>query len=147
MKMKKINFSIKIKAPATKVWNALWNEADYKKWTSVFSEGSHAESDWKEGSKILFLDGKGEGMYSMIEKKVPGRQMTFKHMGVVHEGIEQPADEQTMQWSGAKENYYLDETNGVTELKVDMDTTEDFEKYFKDTFPKALQVVKQISEN
>jgi len=144
--MKKVNFSVKIKAPASKVWNALWNEVNYNKWTSAFSAGSHAKSDWKEGSKILFLDGKGDGMFSMIEKKIPNQQMSFKHLGEVQKGIEKPSDEKTGSWAGSKENYYLKEVNGVTELNVEMDSTEEFEKYFKDTFPKALEIVKQISE-
>ena len=70
--LKKISFSTTINAPKEKVWNVLWNDETYKAWTSVFSEGSCAVSDWNEGSKILFLDGKGSGMYSTIAKKIPG---------------------------------------------------------------------------
>ena len=70
--LQKVNFSSLIKASKDKVWNALWDDENYKKWTSVFSEGSHAISDWKEGSKILFLDSNGSGMYSIIAEKVPG---------------------------------------------------------------------------
>ena len=68
--IKKVYFSTVINASKEKVWNALWDEENYKKWTSPFSEGSCAVSDWNEGSKILFLDGKGSGMYSIIHKKV-----------------------------------------------------------------------------
>lgn len=65
--MEKLDFSIDINAPKEKVWNVLWNDATYPQWTAVFTEGSHAESDWKEGSQILFLDGKGDGLVSKIE--------------------------------------------------------------------------------
>ena len=144
--MTTLKFTTKINAPKEKVWETLWNDTTYRKWTAAFMEGSYAESDWKEGSKILFLDGKGDGMFSMIEKKIPNQQMSFKHLGEVQKGIEKPADEKTESWAGSKENYYLKEINGVTELNVDMDSTEEFEKYFKDTFPKALEIVKGISE-
>ena len=62
--VKKIQFSIDINAPKEKVWHVLWNDAIYRKWTSVFSEGSKAVSDWKEGSKIHFLNENNYGMYS-----------------------------------------------------------------------------------
>ena len=53
--MKKLQFSIEINAPKEKVWDTLWQDENYRKWTSVFIEGSFAESDWKEGGKIHFL--------------------------------------------------------------------------------------------
>jgi len=144
--MKKTNFSIKIKAPREKVWKVLWNDQTYRMWTSVFSEGSYAVSDWKEGGKILFLSAEGDGMFSTIAKNVPNSLMSFKHLGVVKKGKEEPVDEETKKWSGAEENYLLQENDGETELKVDMDTTDDFLQYFNDTFPKALEKVKTLSE-
>jgi len=129
------------------VWNVLWDDVTYRKWTSTFSEGSYAVSDWKEGSKILFLSPNGEGMFSTIAKKNPYEFMSFKHLGTVKGGEEQPDNGETKKWSGAMENYSLDEKNGVTELTVTMDITEDHEQYFKDTFPKALESVKALAEN
>ena len=139
--MKKANFSVKINAPKEKVWETLWNDKTYREWTSVFSEGSHAVSDWKEGSSIKFLSPSGDGMYSLIEKKTPYEEMTFKHLGEINKGVEETKD-----WAGARESYRLEETNGTTELRVQVDSTDDFKEYFEKTFPPALQVVKQISE-
>jgi uncharacterized protein YndB with AHSA1/START domain len=63
--MQKINFSISINAPKEKVWKVLWNDDSYRKWTSAFAEGSYAVTDnWKEGTKVKFLDPKGSGMIS-----------------------------------------------------------------------------------
>lgn len=140
--MKKIEFSIKINASKEIVWATLWEDATYRKWTSVFSPDSQAISDWKQGSKIKFVDNTGDGMYSIIETNLPFKQMSFKHLGEIKDGIEINVD-----WGGSMENYFLDESNGVTELKMNMDIKEEFEKYFVDTFPKALELVKQISEN
>lgn len=145
--MKKLNFSIRINAPKEKVWQVLWDDATYRKWTSVFSEGSYAVSDWQEGSKILFLSPDGGGMHSIIARKMPNELMSFKHLGIVKDGEEQPDNEETKKWSGAMEDYSLTETGGTTELAVAMDMTEDHEQYFKDTFPKALETVKALAES
>ena len=50
-------------------------------------------------------------------------------------------------WEGSRDNYLWNESNGVTESKMDMDVKEEFKKYFIDTFPKAMDLIKQISEN
>lgn len=140
--MTTLNFSVTINAPKEVVWDKLWSDAGYRQWTSAFMQGSYAETDWQQGSKIKFLSPSGEGMYSIIEKKVPYKEMTFQHQGEIKNGVEEPKD-----WAGARESYHLEEANGTTVLKVSVDTNEDFQKYFQETFPKALQLVKQISEH
>ncbi len=52
--MEKKQFKIKIAAPREKVWKILWGDNTYPAWTSAFAEGSRAETDWEEGSKVLF---------------------------------------------------------------------------------------------
>ncbi len=142
--MSTLTYSVKMNAPKEKVWESLWNDASYRKWTAAFMEGSYAESDWNEGSKISFLTPKGDGMFGIIQKKEPPVQMTFKHLGEVKNGIEE-----SKEWGNATESYHLDEINGVTELvvKLEMEASAEFEKYFNDTFPKALEIVKQIAEH
>ncbi len=116
--MEKINFSTTINAPKEKVWKVLWDDATYRKWTSVFSASSYAETDWKEGSKVLFLDGQGSGMVSKIEVNKPNEFMSFKHLGIVKDGVEDTDSDAVKGWGGAFENYTLNEVNGVTELLV-----------------------------
>lgn len=144
--MEKLNFKTSINAPKEKVWKTLWDDATYRKWTSAFSEGSHADTDWKEGSKVLFLDGKGDGMVSRIETIRPDEFMSFRHLGEVKNGIEDTESDKVKGWAGALENYTLKEVNGTTELTVEMDMNEDFKDYFVGTFPKALEQVKILSE-
>lgn len=146
--MEKINFYISINAPKEKVWNVLWDETSYRKWTSVFAEGSTVVTDnWKEGSKVLFLDGNGSGMVSMVAANKPNEYMSFKHMGEVKDGVEDISSEKIKGWSGSMENYTLKEAGGKTELKVEMDITDDFKDFFQKTWPKALEQVKLLSEN
>jgi len=144
--MEKHQFKIDINAPREKVWNALWEDSNYRKWTGTFCEGSHAKTDWKEGSKVLFLDGKGEGMTSIIEANRPNEFMSFKHLGMVKDGVEDTSSEKVMEWAGAHENYSLKETDGATTLIVDMDLADEYKDYFMKTFPTALEQVKTLSE-
>ncbi|MBP0902526.1 SRPBCC domain-containing protein [Mariniflexile gromovii] len=143
----KLNFKITIQAPKETVWSVLWNDVTYREWTKVFSEDSHAVSNWQEGSSVMFLDGNGSGMFSKIYKSIPNSFMGFEHLGIVKDHIKQPIDEKTKAWSGAKEDYTLTEKNGMTHLEVSLDSDKEFESYFKNTFPKALEIVKNLSEN
>lgn len=144
--MKKLNFNIHINAPTEKVWKTLWDDNTYRQWTSVFHEGSYAESDWKEGSKILFLSPEGSGMYSRIEKLIENGYMSFKHLGEVKNGVEQPENEESKTWAGAMENYTLKGNNNATLLSVDIDMMDAHEEFFSKAFPEALKKVKELSE-
>lgn len=145
--MEKMKFSININAPKEKVWQVLWEDASYRKWTSVFMEGSHAITDnWKEGSKVLFMDPKGNGMVSTVARNKPNEFMSFKHLGEVKDGVEDTSSDKVKGWSGAMENYTLKGANGKTELLVEMDVTDDFKDYFVNTWPKALDKVKELGE-
>lgn len=87
--MKKLQFTIEINASKEKVWDALWNDQNYRNWTSVFHEGSHYESDLHEGSEIFFLGPEKSGMYAKIEKLVPNEKMYFLHLGEYKDGEKQ----------------------------------------------------------
>ena len=140
--MEKQEFKIAIDAPREKVWNTLWNDASYRAWTSAFAEGSYAETDWKKGSKVLFLDGKGQGMVSTIAENKPNEFMSIKHLGEVKNGVEELGKD----WAGSTENYTLRTINGKTELTVDMDVVDEFKEYFQNTWPKALDKLKELAE-
>lgn len=144
--MKTLHYNITINAPKDKVWNALWEDANYRKWTSAFTEGSYAISDWKEGSAIQFLGPDGHGMFSRISKRVENEYMEFTHLGTLKDRKEQPEDEETRKWKGAKESYTLKETKGTTELSVSVDAVDEYASHFEESFPKALQLVKEIAE-
>lgn len=144
--MTKLNFTININAPAAKVWQVLWSDSTYRKWTSAFQEGSYAVSDWNEGSKIQFLTPEGDGMFSIITESKPKKLMAFKHLGIVKKFKEQPGSDETNSWSGSMETYVLKEENGNTVLDVQLDAVEEYKDYFQKTFPKALDLVKQLAK-
>ena len=145
--MEKMIFTQQINASKEKVWNILWKHASYRKWTSPFCEGSYAVTDnWKEGSKVLFLSPGGDGMVSKVEANRPNEYMSFLHLGEVKNGVEDTESEKVKQWAGVHENYTLTEEAGVTLLTIDMDMIDEMKEYLLDAWPKALEQVKQLSE-
>ncbi|SFD21866.1 Activator of Hsp90 ATPase homolog 1-like protein [Chitinophaga sp. CF118] len=144
-----MEFKITINAPREKVWNALWDDASYREWTSAFAEGSWADTDWKKGSKALFLGEKNSGMVSTIAENIPNEFMSIKHLGNVIDGVEDLESEEAKKWAGGFENYTLRTVDGKTELKIDMggvDISQEFKDYFMDAWPKALQKLKELAE-
>lgn len=144
--MEKQTFKILIEAEPTKVWETLLGRETYPEWTAIFCEGSMVETDWQEGSKALFLDGNGSGMVSVINKNIPNKFLSIKHLGEVKNGVEDTESESVKKWAGCLENYTLIDGNGKTELTIDMDAVEEFKDYFLNTWPKALEKVKEIAE-
>ena len=145
--MERLHFSVNINAPKEKVWNILWSKGNYESWTSVFSQGSTAVTDWNEGSKILFVDGKGDGMVSKIAVKKPNEYMSFQHLGEIMNGVEDTTSEKVKVWQGSQENYRLTTNGEQTTLDVEMDITPDFKDYFLKTWPKAMEAIKQLAES
>lgn len=145
--MEKLTYTVSINAPKEKVWKVLFNDASYREWTSVFGEGSYAETDnWKEGSKVRFLAANGEGMSSMVAANRPNEFMSFKHLGMIKDGVEDTESEEVKKWAGALENYTLEDSNGSTTLKVEMDINHEFKEYFDKTWPNALDKIKTLTE-
>jgi hypothetical protein len=146
--MEKMHFSIDIQAPREKVWKTLWDDASYRNWTRAFLEGSYAVTDnWKEGSKVLFLAADGRGMVSKVAANRTNEYMSFEHLGVVQDGLEDTSSEKVKEWKGALENYTLTQKDGVTTLTIEADITDEYKSYFEKAWPSALELVKQLSEN
>lgn len=144
--MKKLEFETTINAPREKVWGLLWDDASYREWTAIFSEGSRAITDWQTGSKVLFVNADNDGMISMIAQNTPNEYMSIKHLGMVQNGVEDLEDAKGKEWYGAMENYTLTDVNGHTHLKVDIDITEEHEDYFRESWPQAMAKIKEMAE-
>jgi uncharacterized protein YndB with AHSA1/START domain len=148
--MEKLNFSITINAPKEKVWSTMLGEDTYREWTEVFMPGSHYVGDWNEGSKILFLapgeTGETGGMVSRIKENRKFEFISIEHLGFVQDGKEDTTSEEVKSWAGALENYTFKEKEGSTEVLVEMDTVEEYKEMFLDTWPKALEKLKELAE-
>lgn len=144
--MKKLEFSITIDASTEQVWDIIIGKDTYSQWTAPFAPGSSAETDWKKGSKALFLDGKGHGMVSKIVESIRGKFLSIQHLGEVKDGIEDPTTYQGEEWGDALENYFLEEVGGKTEWRVVMDMNEQYAQFMEETWPIALEKVKELAE-
>jgi len=148
--MSKLNFSIVIDAPISKVWDTMLEDKTYRIWTEEFSPGSHYIGNWNQGSKILFLgpsnDGKLAGMVSRIIENKFHKYISIEHLGEVYDGVEDTTSDRVKVWAGALENYTFNNKDGKTELVVDLDINEEFVEMFEGMWPKALQKLKSLCE-
>lgn len=145
--MIKLTLSATIYAPKQRVWYVLWEKSFYEQWTSLFAEGSTVKTDgWKEGTKVLFVDPNNSGMLSIVAANKPYEFMSFRHIGMVNNGVEDTESEAVKSWAGATENYTLREESGFITLTVEMEITEEYKDYFNTTWPKALDKIKELSE-
>jgi len=145
--MTRLTFATTIDAPKDRVWRTMLDDETYRKWTSAFQEGSYAVTDWKPGSKALFLAPDGSGMVSRVAEHRPNEYLSLEHLGVVKGGVEDTSSAEVKQWAGARENYTLRENAGRVTLTIEMDTSDDHEQFFQETWPKALAVLKDLSEH
>lgn len=149
--MKKLQFKTQISASSNHVYNTMLDEETYKQWTAEFNPTSAYEGSWDKGSTILFVglnkEGKKEGMVAKIKENIPGSFVSIEHIGLL-DGDKHITEGPSVEgWAGANENYTFSEENGTTTLSVEVDTNEEYIAYFKDTWPKALNKLKEISES
>lgn len=146
MYKQKLKLSILINAPKEKIWSVLLEDETYRKWTSAFMEGSYAEGNWEEGSKMLFKSPLGDGMISKIKLHKPNEIITIDHIGISKDNIEDFESDEAKKWAGSHETYRLEPGASGNKLIIEQDMTEDYLEWFKTTWQKALENVKELSE-
>ncbi|MBN2464691.1 SRPBCC domain-containing protein [candidate division WOR-3 bacterium] len=149
--MKKLQFDIVIDAPRDKVWENIVNDEPYRKWTAPFMPGSFFEGNWGKGTRMRFLvrgeNGEVNGMFSEIAECRKPEFISIKHLGLVKNGQEDNESEEAKKWVAGHENYVLTDLGGRTSFRVDMDNVPDeMEKEFADSWPRALALLKELSE-
>jgi hypothetical protein len=151
--MKKLQFEISINATANKVYDmmlGITQKSTYEQWTALFNPTSSFEGSWDKGSKIFFIgtDAKGEkgGLVSEIVDNIPNRFVSIRHYGLIQSNVEITSGPEVEKWANGFENYTFNENNGITLVTVDLDLTEDFVDFMNQTYPKALNKLKEISE-
>lgn len=152
--MKKLQFNISIHAPVSAVYNVMLgisSKSTYEQWTAMFNPTSTYEGNWEKGSKMLFIgvDEKGEkgGIVSKIAENIPHQFVSIQHYGLVNAGKEITEGAEVEKWANGFENYSFEENNEVTTVKVEIDATEEFIDFMNETYPKALNKLKELCEN
>lgn len=139
-------FFTNIEAPRAVVWHILTDGDYFRKWASAFCEGSHFVGDWQPGGEMRFLDGDGKGMISIVKINEPGERLHLQHVGTISAGGEENRDI-TFEWGDARENYdLLQEEDGITRLRVEMDVADNMRDFFMDAWPRALINLMELAE-
>jgi 4-hydroxy-3-methylbut-2-enyl diphosphate reductase IspH len=151
--MRNLQFKVNINAPVTKIYDfmlGIGNKSTYEQWTSLFDPTSTYNGSWDKGSKMLFIgvDEHGEkgGMVSKIAENIPNQFVSIQHYGLLKADKEITEGPEVEKWANGFENYTFEENNEVTTLTVDLDTAEDFVDYMNESYPKALDKLKEICE-
>ena len=144
--VKRIQFQTVIKAPVSVVWEKMLGADSYTRWTAPFGEGSYYDGSWDQGSRIKFLTPSGDGMVAEIAENREHELLSIRHVGCVFQGTEDTESEAVQAWAPAYEIYTFSAAPEGTELLIDQDVTEESESSVKKTWPKALEVLKQLCE-
>ena len=151
--MKKLQFKVTIKAPVSRIYDLMLgisNKSTYEQWTALFNPTSTYEGSWEKGTKILFIgvDENGEkgGMVSRIVDNIPNRFVSIQHYGLYKADKEITEGPDVEKWANGLENYSFEENNGSTTLTVDLDVNDDFLDYMNETYPQALDKLKELCE-
>ena len=147
MKKQTIKKSIELNAPKEVVWNVLFNDEFTRIWYSEFSEGSHAQTDWKVGSKAVFTDNSNCGLIGKIIANRPFELLSVEYTGQLLNGAEDYDSDIAKDIKGGLESYRLSEQNGKTHLSIECDMGEDFFDLMSQAWGRALQKIKQLTES
>lgn len=144
--IKKLEFTVDIKATPETIWKVLWGKETYSAWTQPFCDGSYMQGDLQPGARVHFLTPAGDGMFSDVLYLIGNESVIFSHIGNIRNFKETELDEETRKWTGCFESYRLLQKEGFTEVKVEVDTVKEYIDQMNITFPLALQRLKEICE-
>lgn len=148
--MKKVHYNVSINAPVDKVFNTMLEKKNYEQWTAPFNPTSTFEGSWGQGDKIYFIgehEGKKGGMVARIAENIPNKFISIEHLGMLDDGKEITEGPAVEGWAGSRENYTFESKDGGTSLSIDVDTDERWTDHFNETWPKALAILKDLSES
>lgn len=142
----RLQWSVDIAAPASKVYQMLIEPESYTQWTSAFGDGLYFEGSWQQGQRMRFLTPEGHGVVSEIAENRPNEFLSIRHLGYIgDDGAEDTNSEAIRAWAPAHENYTFTATPQGTKLTVDQDITDDFAS-MPAAWPKALERLKALCE-
>jgi len=147
--MEQLKFSVKINSPKAKVWKIMLSDETYRKWSEIFHPGSYFKGSWDEGSRIDFLgptENDEMGMITRIKENKKHELVSIEFLGMYMNGEEDYSSQEALAWKGGTENYTFIEENGITELIIETEATEQFVEEFKTNWPKALNKIKELCE-
>jgi len=145
--MQKLEFKINIAANAQKVWHTMLQPETYREWVDVSWPGSFYQGEWKQGQELRFISPGGGGTLARVEELQPQAYIFARHIAAINaDGTEDRSSEIAKGWIGTTEAYTFTESNGGTELTVDIHTSPEWASMFNEGWPDALARLKEICE-
>ena len=145
--VKRIQFAATINAPVPTVWRLMMGPESYKRWACAFAEGCYFEGSWEQGAKIKFLSPpSGDGMVAEIAQNRKNEFISIRHLGFFSNGVEDTTSESVRAWAPSFENYTFVSVPEGTNLVIELDVLDEWEEYMNEAWPKALALLKQLSE-
>jgi hypothetical protein len=141
--MIEMQFTVEINASKELVWQTLWQDETLREWASIVDPGTYMVGELKEGATVQFNSAQGYGVTSLVAKLKPYEYVLFKHKADTQDSGERNREDQ---WTDGQESYRLTENNNVTTLEMKFDVPRELEKIMSVKYPKALKVVKELSE-
>ena len=141
--MKEMQFEIEIHAPREKIWATLWQDRTFREWADLIDAGTYMVGDLEEGSTVQFISVEGYGVTSLVSALIPDAYVSFKHQADTQDEDSNSRDDQ---WTGGRESYTLMDDDSATTLTMSFDVPVELEKAMRESYPKALQKVKELSE-
>ena len=139
-----MQFQVEINAAKEKVWDTLWEDESFRQWASIIDPETYMTGVLKEGYELQFISAaNGYGVTSLVEKLIPAEFLLLRHSADTQDSGKQ---DRAHEWTGGAESYTLSEEDGATTLTVAFDVPPEMEEYFKVSYPKALQRVKELAE-
>ncbi len=147
MKFKKIQKLITIKSTKSAVWDVLLKDEYTRIWYAEFCEGTHAITDWKVGSKAIFLDNSKRGIVGKVIAHEYGELLTLRYDGVVSNGVEDYESNGAQAVKGSIEKYDLTGKDGSIVLNIECDMADQYFEMMSLAWDKALEKIKILSKN
>ena len=81
--LKRLQWSVDIAAPVSRVYQILVAPESYTNWTSAFGEGLYFKSSWQKGQTIRFMTPGGDGVVSDFAENRPNEFISLRHFGYI----------------------------------------------------------------
>ena len=149
--MNKLVLSIDIHAPRETVWEAITHDAQYRRWTSAFSEGSHFVGNWNTGDTIHFLGpnekGEMQGIASQIAESVEPELIVIRHMGLVKGNVVDFTSDAAKAWAPSLESYKLEKlSDHKTRFHLELDIQPEYYTMMEAMWVKAMALLRDVCE-
>ena len=149
--MKKLKFEIEINSKAENIYQTIIDPDNFSTWTAPFSTTSVFEGDWQVGSVMKFIsldeDGNQIGQVARVNKNIENKLIELEHFGWIKDGDVITEGEEVEEFKGAREVYSINTMDDSCVVSIETDVFIAHEDYFVETWPKSLNVLKDLAES